>query len=200
MKSLCIKENNNEIIQFISNQLSKLGLKDFSISHRNFKIYHNTILHYQGEDFDLFYDKIASTLTNAILHFYQTRLLKRILEYNYFYFNPFEKKEMIEIAKSFLEEDFLSREDNYFSIYSAVLEYIHTNKSLVLEGFVNFRLSNYMKNLDYIIDLAVDKFITDKEYLEYVNMLKLYISLTPPKSALVHLVYLNRRKCFIRPR
>ena len=78
---------------------------------------------------------------------------------------------------------------SYLAIYSAVLDYINDSKSFVLEGFVNFRLYNYMKNLDYIIDFSVNKYITDKEYLEFVNMLKLYVSLTPPKTPLVHLVY-----------
>jgi len=90
---------------------------------------------------------------------------------------------------SFIESDIITEEDNFFAVYTSVLDYIKTNKSIVLEGFVNFRLSNYMKNLDYIIDIAVNKFITDKEYLEFVNMLKLYITLTPSKASLTHLVY-----------
>ena len=85
----------------------------------------------------------------------------------------------------------ISREDNFYSIYSAVSDYIKENKSLVLEGFVNFRLYNYMKSLDYIIDFAVNKYITDKEYMEFINMLKLYVSFTPPKISLIHLIFLG---------
>ena len=189
MKSLCIKENNNEVINFINDKLAKLDQNSLLIKNSKFKIYKNIILHYKSDDVDVFYDKLSSILTDTIIHFYQRKLLKRILEYNYFYFNSLEKKEIIKIAEVFIENDIITEEDNFFAIYTAILDYIKTNKSLVLEGFINFRLSNYMKNLDYIIDLSVNKFITDKEYLEFVNMLKLYITLTPPKSSLIHLVY-----------
>ncbi len=189
MKSLCIKENNSEVISFINDKLSKLDLDSLVFNSYKFKIYKNTILHTKTENLDVFYDKVSAILTEAIIKFYQKKLLKRILDYNYFYFNSLEKKEIIQIAENFIESDIITEEDNFFAIYSAVLEYIKTNKALVLEGFVNFRLANYMKNLDYTIDIAVNKFITDKEYIEFVNMLKLYITLTPPKASLIHLVY-----------
>jgi len=171
VKSLCIKENNSEVISFINDKLSKLDLNSLFVKNTEFKIYKNIILHSKMEDIETFYDKISSILTDTIIYFYQRKLLKRILEYNYFYFNSLEKKKIIEFAMSFIESDII------------------TEESIVLEGFVNFRLSNYMKNLDYIIDIAVNKFITDKEYLEFVNMLKLYITLTPSKASLTHLVY-----------
>ncbi len=189
MKSLCIKENNSEVISFINDKLSKLDLNSLFVKNTEFKIYKNIILHSKMEDIETFYDKISSILTDTIIYFYQRKLLKRILEYNYFYFNSLEKKKIIEFAMSFIESDIITEEDNFFAVYTSVLDYIKTNKSIVLEGFVNFRLSNYMKNLDYIIDIAVNKFITDKEYLEFVNMLKLYITLTPSKASLTHLVY-----------
>lgn len=191
MNSLCIKDNNLEILNFILDNLEKLG-QDFLIIHRNsFKIYENVIVHCDDKHSEVFYDKLSSILTDTILAFYEKKLLKRMLEYNYFYFTSSEKRNIIEIAEDFLYEDTLTKEDNYFVIYSAILDYIKTNKSLVLEGFVNFRLYNYTKNLDYIIDLAVNKYITDKEYLEFVNMLKLYVTLTPSQFPLVHLVHLG---------
>lgn len=189
MKSLCVKENKSEILNFINDSLLKLNIDNIHITEREFKLYKNVIVHYTGDNIPDFYDKISSVLTDCILKFYVNKLLRRILEYNYFYFNSSEKKEIIKIAKEFIEEDLITSEDNYFAVYSPVLDYIISNKSIVLDGFVNFRLSNYMKNLDYIIDIAVNKYITDKEYTEFVNMLKLYISLTPSKASIVHLVY-----------
>ncbi len=191
MKSICIKNNNNEILTFLNDKLLNLGLDSLYITNSEFKIYKNIIIHYTAQNLDFFYDKISSILTDAIIKFYERKMLNRILEYNYFYFNSLEKKEIINIALSFIESDSITKEDNFFSIYYSVMDYIKSNKSLVLEGFVNFRLQNYIKNLDYIIDIAVNKYITDKEYNEFVNMLKLYVSITPPNEPIVHLVYLS---------
>ena len=62
---------------------------------------------------------------------------------------------------------------------------------MVLEGFVNFRLQNYIKNLDYVIDISVNKFLIEKEYSEFINILRLYVSMSPFNSPLVHLIYCN---------
>ena len=108
-----------------------------------------------------------------------------------------EKKNIIKIAENFIKEDSVASEDNYFSVYYPVSDYILSNKSIPLEGFVNFRLKNYMTNLDYIIDISVNKYITDKEYADFVNMLKLYVSLTPPKMPVIHLVYLGNESVLL---
>ncbi len=189
MKSLCIKCNNKEILNSISYDLTKIDLENIYISCKRFKLYNNIIIHCTSEHTDLFFDKISAILTDTIINFYEKKILKRILTYNYFYFNTLEKKKIIEIANNFIQEDMISREDNFLTVYTSVLDYIKKNKSIVLDGFVNFRLQNYTKNLDYIIDISVNKYITDKEYLEFINVLKVYVSLNGINSPLVHLVY-----------
>lgn len=191
MKSLCIKTNNEDIISSLFQNLSTLNLDSALISQHRFKVYNNVIIHYVGTDYELFYDRVASILTDTIIEFYQEKLLKRILEYNYFYFTSSEKKKILGLAKDFIADDDLSSEDNYFSIYYPFLDYITENKSIVLDGFVNFRLQTYMKNLDYIIDISVNKFLIEKEYNEFIDILKMYVTYTPFNSPLVHLVYCN---------
>ena len=156
MKSLCIKTNNQNIIDYLLEDFSSLNLDSMYISNHKFKIYENVIVHFTSENLDFYYDKIASIITNAILEFYQDKLLKRILDYNYFYFSLPEKKIILKLANDFIEDDTITSDDNFFAIYYAILDYINQNKSIVLDGFVNFRLQNYMKNLDYIIDISVN--------------------------------------------
>ncbi len=197
MLSLCIKNNNDEIISYLLDRLFLSNIDSLYVSNREFKSYKNVIIHYKSDKKDFFYDKISSIITDTIIKFYENRFLKRILDYNYFYFTNVEKKKILNIATEFIENDNISKEDNYFSIYYPVLDYISSNKSLVLDGFVNFRLQNYMKNLDYIIDISVNKFLIEKEYNEFVSILKLYVSMTPFNSTLVHLVYYNNESILL---
>ncbi len=189
MKSLCIKTNNKDILSYLNTEFEKINLDNFYMHQLRFKIYENIIVHYTGENLDLFFDKISSVLSDLIINFYEKKLLRRILEYNYFYFNSLEKRKIIDIACHFINNDLISKEDNFYAIHYAINDYIRKNKSIVLEGFVNFRLQNYMKNLDYVIDLSVNKYITDKEYIEFVNSLKLYVSLNTSSSSVIHLLY-----------
>lgn len=197
MESLCIKNNNRDIISYLLEELSSLSLDHLYISNHEFKCYENVIIHYTSDDTNLFYDKISSILTDTILLFYEDKNLKRILEYNYFYFTAPEKKKILGLVKDFIENDTISREDNFFSVYSAVSDYIRQNKSIVLDGFVNFRLQNYIKNLDYIIDISVNKFLIEKEYNEFVNILKMYVAFTPFNSPIVHLIYYNNESILL---
>ena len=197
MNSLCIKSNNKNIIAFLLDSFSSLDLASLYISNHNFKIYENVIIHSNSVNSDLFYDKIATVITDCIIEFYQDKLIKRILEYNYFYFSVSEKKQIINIAKDFIYNDDITNDNNFFAIYYSVFEYIKEKKSLILDGFVNFRLQNYMKNLDYIVDISVNKFLIEKEYNEFVSILKLYISMTPFYSSIIHLVYHNEESILL---
>ncbi len=189
MKSLCIKSNNTDIIIYMLDKFQSLNLDSLYISNCTFKIYENVIVHYKSDELDFFYDKVSTILTDTIISFFEEKLLRRILEYNYFYFTSPEKKKILSLANDFLENDTLSREDNFFSIYYPIMDYIKEHQSIVLDGFVNFRLQNYMKNLDYIIDISVNKFLIEKEYNEFVDILKIYVSLNPFNAQLVHLIY-----------
>ena len=60
---------------------------------------------------------------------------------------------------------------------------------MILDGFVLFRLYDYIKFMDSLVDTAVNRFLIEKEYLEFVNILKLYINSSVPTKELVHLVY-----------
>ena len=46
---------------------------------------------------------------------------------------------------------------------------------IVLSGFINFRLHNYRKLLEQLVDLSVNEFIIEREYLEFVSLLRIYI-------------------------
>ena len=41
---------------------------------------------------------------------------------------------------------------------------------MILEGFVHFRLPDYEETLEEIVDFAVNQFIIEKEYTEFINL------------------------------
>ena len=74
-------------------------------------------------------------------------------------------------------------------IYVALLKYISSNKSVILDGFINFRLYNYIKLLDYVVDIFINDFVIDREYKEFINLLKTYVNSKPCNTNLVHFIY-----------
>ena len=78
MKSLCIKNNNNEIRSFLNDKLLNLGLDSLYITNSEFKIYKNIIVHYTGQNLDFFYDKISSIL----IQFYVSMKIECLNDYS----------------------------------------------------------------------------------------------------------------------
>ena len=71
------------------------------------------------------------------------------------------------------------------SIYS----YIKNNKSCILDGFINFRISNYLKYINHHLENAVHEFVIHKEYIEYISLLKDYVHEKTPCTGLIHVIY-----------
>ena len=72
---------------------------------------------------------------------------------------PEEQETIKRIANKILT---VSREDENFSkeiLKNLIYEYISENKKMILEGFVNFRIKEYIETLDYIVELAVTSYL-----------------------------------------
>ena len=84
-------------------------------------------------------------------------------------------------------------------VNNSIYEYLLSNHNFYLNGFVNFRLLDYINFLNEQVDTAVNKFLIDKEYSEFVNLLKLYINSESPNSNVnhLHLIYNNKNSIII---
>ena len=55
-----------------------------------------------------------------------------------------------------------SKDNDNFSeeiLKELIYEYINDNKKMILDGFVNFRIKEYIETLDYIAELAVTSYL-----------------------------------------
>lgn len=198
MKSLCIKTNNSKLLDYLLNELKYIELKEVCFSTNHFKHYNNIIIHYLGNDFSLFYSKISSLLSFLVIDELEESLLKKLILQNYFYFNFQEREKILENCYTLLSEDYYKWFDEKFDcLYHNFYNFIQSNKSLVLDGFINFRIKNYFKILDKIINEAVNSYIIEKEYLEFISLLKPYINSQSSNCNLVHLIYSSNQSILV---
>lgn len=197
MKSVCIKSNNNYIIDYLLKDLSSINLDNTYLSSHNFKIYNNVIIHYFGENPDDFYKILCDKITLCILFFYEKKLIKNIINYNYFYFNDLEKQSILDNCLDLLNTDSELYKEKYDIIYNALQTYCMEHHSIVLNGFVNFRIKDYKELLDYNTDLCVSNFLIEREYYEFINILQLYVNSKDSSIDVVHLIYINKESILI---
>ena len=167
--------------------LEKCSATNIYYSYRTFKHYKNIIIHYTGTNINDFLSNIASCISTSIINCYEKPISLNILKSNYFYFSELELYNIHNLCTSYLSTD-----DFYYKksiITSALFDYFIDNKSTNIDGFISFRLNNYIKYLDSIVDLAVNKFLFEKEYNEYINLLKLYINTQNCNCKILHLIY-----------
>lgn len=192
MKSLCIKTNNSDLIKYLLNELEYLELEHICFSLQEFKHYKNIIIHYKGEDNSKFLSKISSILSLLVIDELEEEFINKSLIKNYFYFNSSERKEIVNLYFNIISEDFTNSFDIKFkSLYNCFYNYLLNNKNLYLQGFTNFRLYNYFNILDEKVTEAVNSYVVEKEYLEFISLLKLYINAQSSNCDLIHIIYSN---------
>ena len=193
MKSLCIKTNNQDIINYLQKSFENINLENTYISIKNFNHFNNIIIHHKGNDYTKFTNYISNSITKAIIEYCEEQIIYSNISLNYFYFNSYEKKKILENTLNLLEEEKNSKQ-RYDHINNEIYKSILSSHSIHLQGFINFKLNNYITFLNTQIDIAVNKFLIDKEYLEFVNILKLYIKSEAENSKTehVHLIYKDK--------
>ena len=198
MKSICIKTNDTNLIKYLLNEFNYLDIDNICFSENKFKYYKNVIIHYNGTNIKSFINKISEILSYLVIDELEDTILKKLLLKNYFYFNSIERNKIIEICSSIFIDDFndffIRKYNCLVSIFSS---YLNKNKSIVLNGFINFRLQPYFGILENGIDKAVNAFLIEREYSEFVSLLKLYINSQNDTCNMVHLVYFRNNSILL---
>lgn len=192
MSSLCIKTNNEELLDYLQNEFKNFNMLNVFYSCNEFKHYKNIIIHYKGIDTELFYTKLATIFSYLVIDYFENRIMKNILFSNYFYFENFELTKILSLCEENICDDSeYSFQNRQMLLFDDFYNYITKNKSIVLTGFINFRLNNYRSLLNELIDFSVNEYIIEKEYLEFVSLLKLYINTQPPLTPIIHVISSN---------
>lgn len=198
MKSICIKTNNSNLLDYLLNELDYIDIEPIYISSNEFKHYKNIIIHYRGNDNLKFIHEISCILSCLIIDELEESFLKKIILKNYFYFNYNERKHILDMCFDIFADDFNTYFDKkYNSLITDFENYLILNKSIVLTGFINFRIKNYISIIESVVDEAVNTFIIEKEYFEFVSLLKMYISSQSSTCEVVHLIYNNENSILL---
>lgn len=196
MKSICIKLSNEKSVQYLLEQFNKFEIKNIYFSCKKFKIYYNVIVHYNEKNISEFLKSLSTTLTFFIIDMYEKNIIDNLIKSEYFYFNISERNKIANITYEDLyntEEAVYSPSERFDGIYKAIYNYFLNNHSILLKGFVPFRLKNYFEQLLEQIDKSVNKYIIEKEYTEFISLLKIYVKSEVSSCNEVHLIYINSK-------
>ncbi|GMB00585.1 putative sporulation protein YtxC [Pelosinus sp. IPA-1] len=155
------------------------------LSFRNYERIKNAVKHH-----------VAQMLAELIISREEKKIVYKIIEHNYYYFSEEERKIIYDNALHLLNDNYGVVADFGFgmrckSIVEKIGEYLDSHHELVLEGFVNFRLKEYRENLAKVVDTAVDDFMMELEYKEFIRVLRYFVTIQEPQMEEVHVVIIN---------
>lgn len=143
------------------------------------------------EDFKYYISRI---LVDEIVDNWEVKLVKKIIKENYFYLCSKEKSAVVSMIERLLKEDWViqdiseNRKARKNKLITNMMEYFTLNDVLNIDGFVNFRMNNYISELNAITDRAVELFVAEREYNEFIKLLKYFVEIQECKIDAIHLI------------
>lgn len=149
------------------------------------------------EGFNVIRTYIANCLAQIIVDEWETRIIKKIVRNNFFYYNEEEKKIILQKAREILNpmgQDAYHQGQRKERVTLKILHYLEQHQELILEGFINFRLKDYQDELEEVVNSAVDDFLLEKEYMEFIRLLRYFVDIQEPRIEKVKIVFKNNGK------
>ena len=139
-------------------------------------------------------EQLSPVLADYLMTAYEGMLLNRIAKRNYGYLRPDERREIIVLAQKKLQEN----DQNFFDtvirirrrnlVTRKLADFLNQSNHIILEGFVTFRMQEYVKELEEIMDWAVRQYLVEKEYQEFIKLLTCFVQMQKPKFQCVHVI------------
>ncbi len=128
------------------------------------------------------FDKYIKALANYIINKYESKILKRIIQKNH---PDIPHYTVNEIVKTKDEVDYNERVEVVENILKG---YFKENKNCNVEGIVNFRFYEYKKVLNALSEDLVDIYYLNREYDDFIELLRYFISVQDSRPELIYLV------------
>lgn len=189
-----------ELRENLLNELNYLGREGVKINlseKTSGKIlFLNCAMEEAGEDNKGFTEKIfrnylANMITDLMMNQLTKGWIQRILKTKYQCFDEADTTCITQTAYASLNslhspkdmEITLARHNR---VFNEVHQYLDQNTDLYLEGFLRFRLKDYFQEVEESIEKAVDTFLMEKEYKEFIRLLRYFVEAQEPKIDEVH--------------
>jgi putative sporulation protein YtxC len=133
-----------------------------------------------------FRQQLAEALADYILEGAVPSYLEEMLDRQYFYFPNHERREIINLSEKVWQKEREEEQSLRPGVSCRLKEMLERQDYLNIHGLVMFRLPEWRAALRRCLDQAVDDFLMEKEYQEFIKLLKYFVQLQEPKVYQVH--------------
>jgi putative sporulation protein YtxC len=74
-------------------------------------------------------------------------------------------------------------------VAAEIRKYFEEQTELNLQGLIRFRLADYRDELKEVVEYAIDEYIMDQQYQEFISLLKYFVYIQEAKIPVAHLMH-----------
>lgn len=133
-------------------------------------------------------DILCSGITDLIIGLIKKRNLKQYIWKTYTNINEEDKQSVYMEAINLFDkkEEFIKE-----TIYSKVNEFIIENDDLNLEGFLKFRMRDFISYISILSDIALEEHLIKRDKREFLDSLKYFIDVQEEKMQLLRITIIK---------
>lgn len=110
--------------------------------------------------------------------------------------------DQIEITDAFLCKNYLSRQEGfsyvtYYLLYLPILYEIRRYKGFNIDGWINFRIEKYQMMLRELLIQFTEEYLSKREVVEFVNLLRTASLLSIPLEEELHVIYFSEERILL---
>ncbi|WP_353892660.1 putative sporulation protein YtxC [Proteinivorax hydrogeniformans] len=137
------------------------------------------------------FEKLSWALADYIVEVLEKNLVEKLIKGSYSHLKEKEQNKLylksLKVIKEF--DDLHDRKDeSKKDISKQILDHLLSQPQINIEGFLRFRLKSYFGKLENFIEQAADELKLEKEYNDFIRLLKYFVNVQQPQEKEVHLL------------
>lgn len=164
--------------------------KDVSISYEEYENRFRYVFSLNKEQIDkdyFFLDALTKFVEEMIIKFYTDDIISLSLDKKLGMVEKTKRLEIIEDVKEVLNSNTLFLKEKQ-TIQKELFNYFIEHKTLIIDGYLNFRSKPFHDLIDKSIELVLGEFQMEVEYNEFIETLKFIIENQTPEIDLVNIL------------
>lgn len=124
----------------------------------------------------------------------EPEMIRRIIRHKYKYYCNYEISEIEKVVTRLLEGSaweyarvvYVNRRQK---LAKQLYIYLKDNNDFLVDGFTQFRLATYKEALSKCVKEAIDEYVVEQEYKEFIGLLRSFVAVQAPNIDLVHVLH-----------
>ncbi len=150
---------------------------------------------------NIIFDIVSQKIYELVINIFSDREIDYFFDNSYFFIKYDEigevKNKILDILFSTTsdknkESFFIDKKNKIVNIIKSCIE---ENNEINIDGFIRFRMKEIFKEIEIIVDRIVERHMVEKEYNEFIKLLKYFVEIQESKLEEVHII-INKRGAY----